>query len=223
LREQLLQFSSAADAVLGWQSSVSKLEAYRDDQIQRNVNSIESPISNPETQPQQAFIFENDSRSSDLTYNLQIGDILDDNEGNSAYRRDLDLIINRAQEEKLTAEDNLATLAQDTLNTSDDESITAMTKRLSDLRSQLEAETARLNELTSQRDLKLNAYNALAQKETEVRNNLQTSAIVTLASPAITPTVPLSRCLPRIQLAIDVSLVSSWVSSGLSVLNGFVL
>jgi uncharacterized protein involved in exopolysaccharide biosynthesis len=44
---------------------------------------------------------------------------------------------------------------------------------------------------------KLNAYNALAQKETEVRNNLQTSAIVTLASPAITPTVPLSRGLIR--------------------------
>ena len=60
-----------------------------------------------------------------------------------------------------------------------------------------EEETALMNELTSTRDLSWRAYQALAQKETEVRNNLQTSSSVNLASPAVPPIEPTSRGVLR--------------------------
>ena len=75
-------------------------------------------------------------------------------------------------------------------------------------------EKARLNELTSTRDLTWEAYQALAEKETEVRNNLQTSSSVNLASPAVPPVEPASRGVLRntlIGAAVGMFLSLVWV------------
>ena len=102
----------------------------------------------------------------------------------------------------MTAGDNkaemvLVELAQQSLEIEEDELLITTADRLRILQSQWEEQTALLNELTSTRDLTWRAYSALAQKETEVRNNLQTSSSVTLASPAVPPIEPTSRGVLR--------------------------
>ncbi|MCJ7658379.1 MAG: hypothetical protein MUO67_04445, partial [Anaerolineales bacterium] len=88
-------------------------------------------------------------------------------------------------------------LAEQSLEIENDELLVATSERLRNLQSQLENEKAQLNDLTSTRDLTWEAYQALAEKETEVRNNLQTSSTVTLASPAVAPVEPTSRGVVR--------------------------
>ena len=89
----------------------------------------------------------------------------------------MDRIIDSAESEKLVAEAALLELAEQSLEIDSDELLVATSERLRNLQSQLENEKAQLNELTSSRDLSWQAYQALAQKETEVRNNLQTSRL----------------------------------------------
>jgi uncharacterized protein involved in exopolysaccharide biosynthesis len=105
-------------------------------------------------------------------------------------------------------------LAEQSLESGDDELLLATSEQLRSLQSQLENEQARLNDLTSARDLTWQAYQALAQKETEVRNNLQTSSSVTLASPAVPPVEPASRGVVRntlIGAALGFLLSLTWV------------
>ncbi len=128
---------------------------------------------------------------------MQISELIESVAQGESYQKDLDRIIDSAENEKLVAEEALLELAQQSLEIESDELLVATSERLRNLQSQLENENARLNELTSSRDLSWQAYQALAQKETEVRNNLQTSSSVTMASPAVPPVEPASRGLLR--------------------------
>jgi uncharacterized protein involved in exopolysaccharide biosynthesis len=131
--------------------------------------------------------------TSDMVYDLQITDLIERVESDQAYQKDLERVIEHAEEEKGKAEAVLIGLAEESLEIGDDELLIATSDRLRNLQSQFEEETALLNELTSSRDLSWMAYQALAQKEIEVRNNLQTSSSVNLASPAVPPIEPTSR------------------------------
>jgi capsular polysaccharide biosynthesis protein len=133
----------------------------------------------------------------DMVFNVQITELSESLEAGQNYQKDLDGIIDHAQEEKQKAETELLELAQQSLDVGNDELFTATSTRLRDLQSELEAETAYLAELTSMRDLSLEVYQALIRKEAEVRNNLQTSSTVTLASPAVPPGEPTSRGVLR--------------------------
>ena len=197
LREQIGSPNSSTAAGLGTALAILRLhaEAFKDDQVNRNINSANNPVTNPNLPRQETSVYE--SQAPDTVFNLQLSELISESGSNSSYRNDLDRIIDLATEEKQNAEKSLSLLTKDTLNVENDELITSTSTKLSDLRSQLEEETALLNELTSRRDLKLSAYQALAEKETEVRNNLQTSAIVTLVSPAVPPISPASRGLIR--------------------------
>jgi polysaccharide biosynthesis transport protein len=197
LKEQVKSVNSSAAADMGTAFAILRLysDAFRDDQVQRNLTSPDNAFVDSISQNQQTVISEN--RAPDTVYNLQLTDLINNNEANPSYRDDLDRIIDLAEEQKQIAEENFSLLADDSLVLENNKSITATAAKLSDLRSQLEEETARLNDLTSRRDLKMSAYRALAEKETEVRNNLQTSAIVNLVSPAIPPTNPAGRGLVR--------------------------
>jgi uncharacterized protein involved in exopolysaccharide biosynthesis len=132
-----------------------------------------------------------------MIYDIQIAELIESVEAGESYQRDLDRIIESAETEKLIAESALLELAEQSLDIDNDELLVATSERLRNLQSQLENEKAQLNELTSTRDLTWQAYQALAQKETEVRNNLQTSSSVALASPAVPPVEPTSRGVLR--------------------------
>ncbi len=137
------------------------------------------------------------SRQPDTIFNVQISELIESVEAGESYQRDLDRIIDSAESEKLVAEAALLELAQQSVEIDSDELLLITSERLRNLQSQLENEKAQLNELTSSRDLTWDAYQALAQKETEVRNNLKTSSSVTLASPAVPPVEPTSRGVLR--------------------------
>lgn len=195
LVEQLSTSKSSTAAGLGDALAVLKLHAEAFGGIEMDsgipVISSSSPPGMSSDGSQGAVILA--SRQPDLVFDIQITDLIDSVESGQSYQRDLERIIEHAEQEKEEAESALIELAHQSLNVEDDELITATSERLRTLQSQLEEENATLNDLISQRDLTLQAYQALAQKETEVRNNLQTSSTVTLASPAVTPNNPAGR------------------------------
>jgi uncharacterized protein involved in exopolysaccharide biosynthesis len=133
------------------------------------------------------------SRQPNMVFDVQITDLIESVESGQSYRRDLERIIEHAEQVRGEAELDLIELAQQSLDFENDELVTATSERLRTLQSNLEGESAQLKDLLSQRDLTMRAYQALAQKETEVRNNLQTSSTVALASPAVQPSNPASR------------------------------
>ncbi len=139
----------------------------------------------------------NEPNQPDLVFDVQITDLIESVEAGQNYQQDLERIIELAGAEKGSAETALLELAQQSLDVGNDEIFTAPSTRLRNLKSELEAETAYLNELHSIRDLSLEVYQALIRKETEVRNNLQTSSTVTFASPAVPPIEPTSRGVLR--------------------------
>ena len=154
------------------------------------------------------------SRQPDTIFDVQISELIESVEAGESYQRDLDRIIDSAESEKLVAEAALLQLAQQSLEIDNDELLMTTSERLRNLQSQLENERAHLNELTSTRDLTWDAFQALAQKETEVRNNLQTGSSVTLASPAVPPVEPTSRGVLRntlIGAAVGFFLSLIWV------------
>ena len=137
------------------------------------------------------------SGKQDLIFEVQIAELIESVEAGQNYQRDLERIIELADAEKGSAEIALLELAQQSLDVGNDELFNAPSTRLRNLKSELEAETAYLNELHSIRNLSLEVYQALIRKETEVRNNLQTSSTVTFASPAVPPIEPTSRGVLR--------------------------
>ncbi len=106
------------------------------------------------------------------------------------YASDIDAVIQIAQAEiaALDAQIN-AFEAGITL----DDLMTETALNLQTLESQLESEQSQLKELTSERDLAWKTYQALVEKETEIQTTAQTNIAVALASPAISPTEPISR------------------------------
>jgi uncharacterized protein involved in exopolysaccharide biosynthesis len=187
LKEQLKSDKGSLAAGLGDALAVLRLyaEAFEDIEIDSRIT----------TSDQKTIIL--GSKQPDMVYDLQITELIESVESGQAYQKDLERIIEHAEEEKNKAETVLIELAQQSLDVGDDELLIATSDRLRNLQSQLEEETALLKELTSSRDLTWITYQALAQKETEVRNNLQTSSSVKLASPAVPPIEPTSRGVLR--------------------------
>ena len=145
----------------------------------------------------QSSVPSSSSSPNEIVYDIQITELIDNIEAGQTYQLELERIVENAKDEKKKAEANLLELAQQSSHANDDEIYTAASAHLRTLQAQLEEEKALLNDLTSQRDLAWQAYQALAQKETEVRNNLTTSSSVVLASSAIPPLEPASRGIIR--------------------------
>jgi hypothetical protein len=192
LKQQLNTDKGSLAAGLGDALAVLRLysDAFGDIEIDRGVITTSSSTTGKET-----IIF--GSRQPDMVYDLQITELIERIDTGQTYQHDLERVIEHAEEEKNQAETVLIELAQQSLDFGDDELLIASSDRLRNLESQLEEENALLKELTSSRNLTWSAYQALAQKETEVRNNLQTSSSVKLASPAVPPVEPTSRGVLR--------------------------
>lgn len=108
------------------------------------------------------------------------------------YSADIDAIIQLAKEEKAKADENIQQLVQE-VNIPDPsrlEKIASTAAQIQVLEQQIEAAKSTELELTSDRDLAWEAYQALAQKETEIKNATLTNNQVTLASQAIIPKKP---------------------------------
>jgi uncharacterized protein involved in exopolysaccharide biosynthesis len=129
----------------------------------------------------------------DLTFDLQLADLSSLNDTPSAYADDLDRIIQQADAEISKAEQVLNSLDQNLFKGEGSDIIEATAAQIQDLQNQLESAQARERELTSNRDLAWEAYQALTQKATEIKNSSQTSNQVTLASLAVPPQNPASR------------------------------
>ena len=192
LKQQRGSQKTSLAAGLGEALAVLRLqaEAFGEIQIERGVSatSNEDPV-------QETLVVA--SRQPNMIYNLQIAELIERVEAGESYQRDLDNIIEHAELEKDIAEAALLELAEKSLEIENDELLVATSERLRNLQSQIENEKAQLNDLTSTRDLTWEAFQALAEKETEVRNNLQTSSSVRLASPAVPPVEPTSRGVVR--------------------------
>lgn len=136
-----------------------------------------------------------------LTLNLQVNDVntLLDDSGN--YALDLDTVIQLAKEEQAKAQDSLDELTQQILQESPDPAIQSSAAELQNIATELENQNARQKELTSQRDLAWQAYQAMAQKVTEIKNTAQTDNQIALASQAITPQKPTSSSRMRNTMA----------------------
>jgi uncharacterized protein involved in exopolysaccharide biosynthesis len=112
--------------------------------------------------------------------------------GTAGYSADIDAIIQLAEEEKNKAEENIQLLVQEAISPDPTrmENIASAAAQIQDLEQQIEAAKATELELTSNRDLAWEAYQALAQKEAEIKNATLTNNQVTLASQAIVPKKP---------------------------------
>jgi len=198
LKQQLTSRNTTLAAGLGEALAVLRLgsDAFGEVQIESGTSSSSSKFESELLGAVQETVIIG-SRQPDMIYDIQIAELIESVEAGESYQRDLDRIIESAEAEKFIAEEALLELAEGSLDIDDDELLVATSERLRNLQSQLENEKAQLNELTSTRDLTWQAYQALAQKETEVRNNLQTSSSVTLASPAVPPVEPISRGVVR--------------------------
>jgi uncharacterized protein involved in exopolysaccharide biosynthesis len=127
-----------------------------------------------------------------LTLNLQVNDLnalLDDP---ANYASDLDTVIQLANDEGIKAQDALDELTQQVLQESTDPNIESAAATIQNIATELEKQNAQQKELTSQRDLAWEAYQAMAEKVTEIKNTAQTDNQVTLASQAIAPQKPSS-------------------------------
>ena len=127
---------------------------------------------------------------SGLTIDLQISDVNTILDSPADYVADLDDIIELAREEQAKAESAWKDLAEDVSLGEGYEEIERFAEQIRSLESQLETETARQIELTSQRDLAWQAYQASAQKETELMNAPQEATLVTIAGLAVQPQKP---------------------------------
>ena len=198
LKQQLASRNTTLAAGLGEAIAVLRLgsDAFGEVRIESGTSSSSSIFDSELLGAVQETVIIG-SQQPDMIYDIQIAELIESVEAGESYQRDLDRIIESAETEKLIAEAALLELAEGSLDIDDDELLVATSERLRNLQSQLENEKAQLNELTSTRNLTWDAYQALAQKETEVRNNLQTSSSVTLASPAVPPVEPISRGVLR--------------------------
>ena len=214
LKQQLATGNTTVAAGLGEALAVLRLgsDAFAEVQIVSGTGSTNRLDSEQLGAIQETRIM--GSRQPDTIFDVQISELIESVEAGESYQRDLDRIIDSAETEKLVAEAALLQLAEQSLEIDNDELLMTTSERLRNLQSQLENERAQLNELTSSRDLTWDAYQALAQKETEVRNNLKTSSSVTLASSAVPPVEPTSRGVMRntlIGAAIGFFLSLIWV------------
>lgn len=215
LKELLDTRESSLAAGLGDALAVMRLrvEAFGEIQIDRGPASSTVGRGLPEMPIQDTTIIL-ESSQPDLVFDVQIAELIESVESGQNYQRDLEQIIQHAEDEKTNAEAELLDLSKQSLSAEQDELFTATSSRLRSLQAQLEAEQSDLINMTGNRDLTLEIYQALIRKEAEVRNNLQTSSTITFAGPAVPPVEPTSRGVLRntaIGAAIGFFLSTIWV------------
>lgn len=128
-------------------------------------------------------------------FNIQISDVSSLGDISSNYSADIDALIRLADQEIVKADENIRTLSEEINRTdgSEDSEIILTTKRIQELEQLIENSNAQEKQLTSRRDLAWQAYQAIVQKEAELKNATMTNNQVTLASEAIVPDRPESR------------------------------
>jgi capsular polysaccharide biosynthesis protein len=129
----------------------------------------------------------------DMVINLQLSEAATMGGTPDAYGKDLDNLIQLAKIESASADENLKNLGQEVIQGQGYDFISQTAAQIQDLQTQLERVRAQERVLTSQRDLAWNAYQALAQKQTEIITTVPTSDQVTLAVQAVPPQKPTSR------------------------------
>jgi hypothetical protein len=197
LKQQLSTRNTTTAAGLGEALAVLRLgsDAFSEVQVANKSGSTSRFDSQDLSAVQETFI--SGASQPDTIFNVQVSELIESVSSGESYQKDLDRIIESAESEKLIADAALLELMDEAVAQEGDELLLSTADRLRNLQSQLENEKAQMNELTSTRDLTWEAYQALAEKETEVRNNLQTSSSVTLASPAVPAVEPTSRGILR--------------------------
>jgi uncharacterized protein involved in exopolysaccharide biosynthesis len=149
-----------------------------------------------------------------MVFNIQVDEFSNLLDPPQDQIRDLETIIQISQEEQAWVIDKVESLSQQVLSEGGNDTVNRIGAYISELESQLEREEARNLELSSQRDLAWQAYQAIAQKETEIRNVPQSVNQVNLASQAIPPQEPLSSGLIRNTLiagALGIFLTVFWL------------
>ena len=131
--------------------------------------------------------------NSDIIINLQLPEAATTGGTPDAYIKDLDNLIQLAKDEMANADENLKNLGQEVIQGQGYDLISQTASQVQNLQTQLERVQARERELTSQRDLTWKAFEALAQKQTEIKTTVPTSDQVTLAVQGIPPQKPTSR------------------------------
>lgn len=134
-------------------------------------------------------------QAAEVVLNLQVEENNIQSDQNGDYARDLDTLIQLAEDEKIKAEEAINLLSSEILQESNDPGSIRekTTSRLQDLETQLEQARAMEKQLTSNRDLSWEAYQAMAQKETEIKNAALTSSQINISSLAIVPVEPVAR------------------------------
>jgi uncharacterized protein involved in exopolysaccharide biosynthesis len=129
----------------------------------------------------------------DVVLNIQLGDLTALQDRSTLYAADLEALIELAEGQVNQAEEALQSIQEEISGTNENDRLSLLGGRLQDLETRLENERSRRRELTSLRDLAWDAYQAMAQKETELKNVSQANSPVTLASPAVPPDHPAAR------------------------------
>ncbi len=188
LKQELGNGSSSTAARLGDALAVllTKATAFGATTFPNTTTSIDTSSSPP---PPSSPL----SMYSGLNLNIQLPDLDVLNPSASGYSDDLDRLIQQASQEKSTAETNLQEIRQQILQNQGYEPIEEIEKQIQQLQKQLEAEKARQRLLTSDRDLAWQTFQTMTQKETELRNAVQTSNQVSFASQAVSPQQPSPR------------------------------
>jgi uncharacterized protein involved in exopolysaccharide biosynthesis len=183
LQEQLQSDSQSSAAELGDALAVMKLRA----------NAL--LVTLPPTTGELPVIQTDPDRG--LTFNIQIDEFSSFLETPQDYISDLETIIRIAQSEQVRIQAEIDLLSHQVLEGSGFETLESIDAHMRELETQLEREHTRRLELTSKRDLAWQAYQAISQKETEIRNTPQSVNQVNLVSQAITPQTPISRGTAR--------------------------
>ena len=183
--KQLLQNGSGS-AAAGVGDAIAVLKARASVfGLTTSPNTNPNPANQPNSSPPSA--------GSEMIINLQLPEAATTGGTPDAYIKDLDNLIQLAKNEMANADENLKNLGQEVIQGQGYDLISQTAAQVQNLQTQLERVQARERELTSQRDLTWKAYQALAQKQTEIKTTVPTSAQVTLAVQAIPPQKPTSR------------------------------
>lgn len=164
--------------------------------IQRtNISANQSLPSGTTNLSQQTEIsFPNISQPVNLVLNLQIDGTKSNDSLPSDYVADIEALRKLLQAEITRTESAIMRLSEEAVATevSPDKPIDNIASRLQELATEIEKANSKEKELTDNRNLKQRAYQALKQKETEIKNAALTSNQINLASPAIPPLTPIS-------------------------------
>lgn len=165
-----------------------------------NTPSLDTPTldtTNPNAPSRAPFFSESNQTVSQNPPNVMLSLTINEDTGlrdtTPNYVADLQGVVTLAKEEREKADAILLSLTEDMLQGERHENFENVAARLSELETQLENERARELNLISQRDLAWKAYQALVEKETDLKSVSQTSNYVSLASVAIPPEKPTSR------------------------------